>query len=208
MMLLKTSTNSILQSNPLSGNLDPILAAQGISWFKRKAVTVGTVHTHLKSSTDESGVESLFVKQLLANVAGNSETRVLTWEETKVNDPIYGHVISKARRVKPEEINIPFLKEGWTDETKEHGVVEIHVSSDTPKSGATWTEHQTWGVEVINNERRYARHVKFTGPRGEDVEIKMFYDYSAYCLDLDVLLSLLIPHTSSWSRLVVQVEST
>lgn len=174
-------TSPFRQNNPLSGNLDPILAAQGISWFKRKAVTVGTVHTHLKTYTDDAGVEHLDVQQLLANVAGNSEDRKLHWEETKSNDPVYGAVISKARRVKPDELDISFLKEGWSDDTKEHGVVEIHVRSDTAKS---WTENQTWGVKVVNGERRYVRHVKFTGPKGEDVQIEMVYDYSAYDLRL------------------------
>ena len=36
---------------------------------------------------------------------------------------------------------------------------------------------QTWGIENVNDERRYARHVKFLGPKGEDIEARLIYDY-------------------------------
>lgn len=36
---------------------------------------------------------------------------------------------------------------------------------------------QTWGIELVDGQRRYARHVNFTGPKGEKVKTKMYYDY-------------------------------
>lgn len=30
---------------------------------------------------------------------------------------------------------------------------------------------------MINDERRYVRHVDFTGPKGERVQTKLVYDY-------------------------------
>ena len=36
---------------------------------------------------------------------------------------------------------------------------------------------QTWGIENVSDERRYARHVKFLGPKGEDIEARLIYDY-------------------------------
>jgi hypothetical protein len=38
-------------------------------------------------------------------------------------------------------------------------------------------DYQAWGIQEINGERRYARNVKFTGPKGEDVEALLVYDY-------------------------------
>ena len=39
---------------------------------------------------------------------------------------------------------------------------------------------QTWGVEEINGERRYVRHVRLTTPKGDDEQIKLVYDYSEW----------------------------
>lgn len=36
---------------------------------------------------------------------------------------------------------------------------------------------QTWGIQEIGGERRYTRHLKFTGPQGEDIEAVLVYDY-------------------------------
>ena len=36
---------------------------------------------------------------------------------------------------------------------------------------------QTWGIETVNGERRYARHVKFTGPKGQEIQARLAYDY-------------------------------
>ncbi len=37
---------------------------------------------------------------------------------------------------------------------------------------------QVWGIEIINDEKRYVRHVDFLGPGGESVQTKLIYDYS------------------------------
>lgn len=36
---------------------------------------------------------------------------------------------------------------------------------------------QSWGIKDLEGERRYIRHVKFTGPKGEDIEAVLVYDY-------------------------------
>jgi hypothetical protein len=84
------------------------------------------------------------------------------------------------------------LKQNWTADTIEHGVVQSYVESDTPQSSTTWIAnqvfypvsarsfahiYQAWGIQEINGERRYARNVKFTGPKGEDIEALLVYDY-------------------------------
>jgi hypothetical protein len=36
---------------------------------------------------------------------------------------------------------------------------------------------QIWGFEVVGGERRYSRHVYFTGPKGTVTKCRMVYDY-------------------------------
>lgn len=88
----------------------------------------------------EDGVETIVVDQVLSGGFGNStETRVLDWEDREVSDRVYGPLVTKTRRVKPEELDNEWLKEGWQDATKEHGLIQTVGRSDTAKSGKTWS---------------------------------------------------------------------
>ncbi|KAH9486607.1 hypothetical protein JR316_0000672 [Psilocybe cubensis] len=158
---------------------DTILQLQGVSWLKRKAISIGTITLAIKHYKDEDGVEHIDIDQTLTGgIPGTRETRTLWWKERQNEDHLFGAVIGKSRRVKAEELDIPFLQGPWTADTLEHGLIQSYVESDTPKSGTTWIANQTWGIEEIDGERRYVRHVKFTGPKAEDIEAKLVYDYA------------------------------
>jgi len=92
-------------------------------------------------------------------------------------DDVFGTVMSRTRRIPLEQVEIDWLKNGWTDDTKEHDIVLTMAESEAEKNGTTWTAIQTWGFEVINGERRHVRHVDFTGPNGEKVQSRLVYDY-------------------------------
>ncbi|RDB28493.1 hypothetical protein Hypma_015679 [Hypsizygus marmoreus] len=157
---------------------DTILTLQGVGWLKRKAITLGTVTLAIKHFKDDEDVEHIDIEQTLTGgIPGTSERRTLTWTERENEDHIFGAVIGKSRRTKVDVLEENFLKAGWTADTVEHGVVQSYVESDTPKSGTTWIANQTWGIEEVNGERRYTRHVKFTGPGAEDIECRLIYDY-------------------------------
>jgi len=175
--ILNTSGRFIMNKT-LSSPTDPILALQGVGWLKRTAISLGTVTLHVKHYKDDDGVEHIDIDQTITGgIPGTSEERTLTWQERENEDHVFGSVIGKSRRVKVDVLAIDFLKEGWTPDTIEHGVVQAHAESNTQKSGTTWIANQTWGMEEINGERRYARHVKFTGPNSEDIEARLVYDY-------------------------------
>ncbi|KAF8973870.1 hypothetical protein BDZ97DRAFT_1912324 [Flammula alnicola] len=157
---------------------DTILKLQGISWLQRKAIAYGTVTLAIKHYKDDDGVEHIDIDQTITGgLPGTREERTLYWQERETEDDLFGHIIGKSRRCKAEELDIPFLQEGWTADTLEHGLVQSYVESNTPKSGTVWIANQSWGIEDINGERRYVRHVKFTGPKAEDIEAKLIYDY-------------------------------
>ena len=111
--------------------------------MKRKAISIGTVTLSIKHFKDEAGDEHIDIDQTITGgIPGTSENRYLVWQEREHEDHVFGHVIGKSRRVKPEELDIAFLKEGWTADTLEHGLVQVYSESNTPKSGTTWTANQ------------------------------------------------------------------
>lgn len=157
---------------------DTILSLQGVGWLKRKAISLGTITLHVSHFKDDAGVEQINIEQTITGgIPGTSEARVLDGTERDSEDHVFGQIVSKARRVKVDELEHEFLKKGWTADTLENGLVEVSSRSDTPKSGRVWSAVQAWGIDEIDGERRYVRHVKFTGPKEEDIELMMVYDY-------------------------------
>jgi hypothetical protein len=132
------------QNKALSGNApDQILTLQGVGWFKRKAISSGTVTLYIKHYKQDDGVECIDIDQTLTGgISGTREERVLDWEERAKEDHLFGAIVGKSRRLKAEEIENDFLRTGWTEETLEHGLVESYVISDTAKSRTSWIGQQ------------------------------------------------------------------
>ncbi|KAJ7072943.1 hypothetical protein C8F01DRAFT_1243956 [Mycena amicta] len=128
--------------------------------------------------TDENGSERICVEQEVSvggRVASVSEdNRILDWCERPLEDPLFGRVVGRIRRIKTPLLKPPFLRAGWTADTRKHGVLQYDLCDDRH----TWATDETWGIEEIAGERYFARHVRFTpGLGAEDVERRFVYDY-------------------------------
>jgi len=180
----------------LSDDSDDILKLQGVSWFKRRAISMFTLTLVMKHYTDEAGIEHIDIDQTLSGgIPGTSENRPLDWQERSDSDDVFGAVITQSKRVKLEEVEDEFLKSGWTEDTAEDGIIFDIAWSDPQNNHLTWKAeqvrcslfvksvsdiHQTWGFEMLDGERRHARHVKFTSSDKKDGPIfkHLYYDYS------------------------------
>ncbi|THH18405.1 hypothetical protein EW146_g2555 [Bondarzewia mesenterica] len=162
----------------LSGSTDEILRLQGVGWFTRKAIGLATLTLVVTHYKDDDGVEHIDIDQTLTGgVKGTTELRVLDWQPREHEDHIFGYVVGKSKRVKVDDIEDEFMKANWLPDTVDHGAVNSYVESDTPKSGTSWIAEQVWGFEEINKERRYVRHVNFTGPESQNIQVVLVYDY-------------------------------
>jgi hypothetical protein len=165
----------------LSDDTDELLRLQGVSWMTRKAISYATITLTVNHYKDDESNEHIDIDQNLSpGGIKTKEKRLLTWREREHEDSVFGAVIGKSRRVtdvRGPDLDVEFLKTGWTEDTYRDGVIQSFAESNTPKSGKTWIVNQTWGFEVIDDLRRYARHLKFTGPGNEDLELKLVYDY-------------------------------
>ncbi|KAJ7596885.1 hypothetical protein C8J56DRAFT_918572 [Mycena floridula] len=156
---------------------DTILSLQGVGWFKRQAIRRATVTLMIKHYKDDAGVEHIDIDQTLTGgIPGTREERQLDGQMRNKDDSLFGPVCANSSRLKPNDIEEDYLKNGWTTDTLEHGLVFAYAESDTPKSHTSWIGKQTWGIEEFNGERRYTRRVKFLGPKGEDIEAHLIYD--------------------------------
>lgn len=122
---------------------DEILRLQGVSWVKRRIIASVTITLYTKHYIPEDGIERIDIQQVgTGGFKGNFEERILNWEEHDKNDSLFGYVVGKSKRLKVEEIEDEWQREGWSEDTFEHGAIRSLVWSDTPKSKTTWTGDQ------------------------------------------------------------------
>lgn len=56
-------------------------------------------------------------------------------------------------------------------------MLKWYASSHTTSAMLVANNDQSWGVEEIEGERKYTRHVFFTGPNNEVINARLVYDY-------------------------------
>lgn len=139
---------------------DEILRLQGVPWMKRKIISSITVTLYTKHYFSEDGLEHIDIQQVgSGGFKGNFEPRVLDWTERERNDGLFGQIVGKSRHLKVEDIEDEWQREGWSDDTLEHGVIESLVWSNTPKSGKVWTADQVrfmiFSASCLTSKIRY-----------------------------------------------------
>ncbi|KAF7362526.1 hypothetical protein MVEN_00600500 [Mycena venus] len=168
-------------NHALSDAYDELLAQQGIDDSTlRRAVSSGVLS--FNHYTDENGSERIWVQQDLDDRPRIAdEHRILDWRDRVRDDLLFGAVVGRMRRTKTHDLQPPFLRTGWTPDTLKYGVLQYHVCTDPARgvSGCSWVAVETWGIETTagGSERRFARHVRLTGPGGLDMERHLVYDY-------------------------------
>ncbi|KAJ3530261.1 hypothetical protein NMY22_g8646 [Coprinellus aureogranulatus] len=154
--------------------------SQGIGWIKRKAISIGTITLTFKHFIDDKGVEHFDIdNHLTGGIPGSQEKRPVDGVERPRSDMHFGPQLFYTKRRAPNDVDglSHFLKNGWTKDTLENGLLETEIKSDTAKSGTKWSEKHTWGIEEVNGERRFTRHLEFEGPKGQRSEVIMYFDY-------------------------------
>ena len=125
----------------MSDSTDDVLTLQGVGWLKRKVIANATITLHVKHYTADDGVEHVDIRQTVTGgFEGTTENRTLDWNLREHDDHLFGPTKGKSHRAKLEEIEIPFLKEGWLPEIET--TIEAYATSDTEKSGTSWTAIQ------------------------------------------------------------------
>ncbi len=116
---------------------------QGVTWISRTAISYATVTLYVNHYKDENGIEHIDTDQTLTGgVPGTTEKRILDWTPRGHYDYVFGAVTGKSRRLKVDEIEDKFLKDGWLPDTQEHGVICSWIESDRERSGYSWTSYE------------------------------------------------------------------
>ncbi|OAX44396.1 hypothetical protein K503DRAFT_383870 [Rhizopogon vinicolor AM-OR11-026] len=176
----KNLTGKLRLNKSLSDSVDQTLKLQGISYLMRTAISILSLTLELNHYTDDAGVERIDIKQILSGgLKAPDDNLVINNEDSRRDDHIFGPLVINPRRTKVDKLEIDFLKEGWTEDTHEDGVIYCVVRSDTEKTGKDWAVHVVWGFTIKDGVRVFARRYRFTTKNSpEPIYVKLYYDYS------------------------------
>lgn len=132
---------SIPQNKQKSDGIDGMLKIQGVGWVTRKAVSALSIKIQITHTRPEGGVETAIHAQELPS-GKKEETHTLDWQDRDIESPLFGAVINRARRAKPEELEHSFLKEGLSQDAVAHGVVLVQGRANPEKGGVAWNGYQ------------------------------------------------------------------
>lgn len=144
---------NIFQNKSLSDSPDAGLALQGIGWLTRKAIGLATVTLHIKEYEDDAKVTHCDISQTATGgVKGTTENRTFDNEWRDHSDWLFGKVKGRTQWISSPSDDA-FLNSNWEEGSKEwvYGYVESYDNG--------WTAAQTWGFQIVNGERRYARNI-------------------------------------------------
>lgn len=155
-----------------------MLAMQGVSWLKRRAIAWATITLHVKEYADDAAVTHIDIAQTATGgVQGTAEIRTLDWTEREHEDHVFGKLVGKSRWVDatPDNVADAFLRDGWEKAADGPGG-EAHIESFVENKDKGWTARQIWGFAVVDGKRYYVRRV--VAEKGEEViKVRLVYDW-------------------------------
>lgn len=168
-----------LLNKTISDSSEPVLALQGIGFLTRKGIGLASITLDVnqytappKAPSESTDVVShIDITQTASGLKSTQEDRCLDDFFRAHADWLFGKVRGKSSWVSLDDVDDEFLKKGWLVEG-DGKFIKSHVESED--NG--WVAVQIWGFELINGERRYARHIVVT-KKDERVQIRLVYDY-------------------------------
>jgi hypothetical protein len=141
-----------------------MLELQGVSWITRKAISLATISLGIRHFKDDDGVEHISINQTLSGgIKGTTESRVLNWTFRPHEDYIFGAVRGRSRRIKVEDIEVPYLQKDWLPDTLNHGAIQAYAESDTEKSSRVWSVLQVLYDHTKDLLRSHGRRLGRSG---------------------------------------------
>ena len=103
-----------------------------------------------------------------------SEKYTLDWKWRSNEDPIFGGVQGRSRWVYVSEVKSLGIGEGdWIEGDSEGKLIHAEGKAASGK----WEAKHLWGFEMVDGERRHTRRVRVSNEKGEELRVRMVYDF-------------------------------
>lgn len=156
----------------LSDDITPVLALQGTNTLLRKAISSASVSLAIS----QPQADKYHIKQTAtsASIPGTTEEYILDDEWRRNHDAFFGDVNGRSKWITIEDAQrqYPDIRSEW-----EQGDCKV-ILAEGGKPDDSWTAVRIWGFEEVGGERRYTQRVKVWNKKGEEVKVKMVYDFA------------------------------
>lgn len=155
-----------------SDDFTSILAIQGIGIFIRKAASAASIHQKI-TQPDAQHIEAA-QSVTAGKLPGTTEQYVLDWEWRSNEDPLFGQVQGRSRWLDASEATNLDVGEGaWIEGDSEGRLIYAEGKAENGK----WEAKHLWGFEVVENERKHTRRAWVKNDQGQELRVKMVYDF-------------------------------
>jgi hypothetical protein len=157
-----------------SDDFASVLALQGVNVLIRKAATAASIHLTINQPDDQHIKMAQSVTS--GKIPGTTEEYTLDWEWRTTNDNFFGEISGRSRWVTVEEGRktdvVEHGKAEWIDGDSESKLIYAEGSKE-----GEWEASHLWGFEMVDGERRHTRRVRVSNKKGEDLRVRMVYDF-------------------------------
>jgi len=158
-----------------SDDFSKVLALQGVNALVRKAATAASIHLTI---TQPSPNEIKMAQSVTAGkIPGTTEDYTLDWEWRSNEDSFFGTIEGRSRWVSVDEGQKSGIvtqgEEEWIEGDSEGKLVQ----AEGKKPDGEWQAAHLWGFEMVDGERRHTRRVQVKNTKGEELRVRMVYDY-------------------------------
>ncbi len=155
----------------LSDDFAPVLALQGVNVLLRKAISAASVHLKItQPSEQEFKMEQTATA---ASIPGTTENYILDWTWRKNHDAFFGDIEGRSRWVTQDDARHNGAKGDWKADDSNGKLIQAVGK----KPDDAWTATHLWGFEEVGGERKHTRRVRMTSEDGEDLKVRMVYDF-------------------------------
>ncbi|KAJ4987912.1 hypothetical protein SVAN01_06642 [Stagonosporopsis vannaccii] len=157
-----------------SDDFSKVLALQGVGALIRKAATAASIHLTISQPSPDKIKMAQSVTA--GKIPGTTEDYTLDWEWRSNEDSFFGTVEGRSRWVSVDEGRKAGIVEGegeWIEGDSEGMLVQ----AEGRKPGGEWEAAHLWGFEIVEGERRHTRRVLVKNNKGEELRVRMVYDY-------------------------------
>lgn len=158
-----------------SDDFASVLALQGVNALIRKAATATAIHLTI-SQPDQQHIK-MAQSITSGKIPGTTEEYILDGEWRTNKDSFFGNVSGRSRWVSVEEgKRSVVIEEGegkWIEGDSEGQL----IFAEGKKEGGDWEASHLWGFEIVDGERRHTRRVRVTNDKGEELRVRMVYDF-------------------------------
>jgi hypothetical protein len=158
-----------------SDDFAAVLALQGINVLIRTAATAAAIHLTITQPSPQHIEMAQSVTS--GKIPGTTEDYTLDWEWRTNQDSFFGEIAGRSRWVSVQEgRKSGVVEEGegeWIEGDSEGKLIEAEGN----KEDGEWEARHLWGFEIVDGERRHTRRVYVKNKKGEEVRVRMVYDF-------------------------------